>query len=163
MTKKNLFMGAALLLAGAAQAGSAIAVTKCQSASGRTHVEILNQDMMQYLSIKFTIFDKDLLVPQTKTFTIDTDDGQDTIDSTGNNLIKFRDKVFVATAKKNGEAPADWIELWALPGTIRKVSGQDHSQKYQFKANIVGTDPRAEMNGEDSPLIEVNCVLDYSI
>ena len=145
-----------LVMALSATAGSAIAVTTCKSASGRTALEILNQDRFQFLSVKFTIDG------ESKSFTVDTSDGVGEIDSDGANVDKLSDKVFTVSARSEKDNNFREITLWALPATVQKVSSGDSTQ-YRFKANVSGTDPRKAKDGALAPLIEVNCELDYSI
>ncbi len=153
---KNLAILSSLVISVFSYAGSAVAVTSCASESGRTKVEILNQDRVQFISIKFTIDG------ESKTYAVDTMDGVGEIDSDGANVDKASDKVFTVSARSEKEGNVGSVELWALPSTITQVNSDDGTI-YQFKANIRGTDPRASKQGEFSPLIEVKCKLVYSI
>lgn len=151
---KALFLGIAVFSV-SAQAGSAVAVVKCKSASGRTKVEVLNQDQVQFLSLKFTIDGESI------SYTVDSDDGQGVINATGSNVVKLRDKVYTAAAKHSSGDRHGFVEMWAIPASIQS-QGSDGS-RYKFKANIEGTDPRAAKEGDWSPQIEVDCEYSYSI
>ncbi len=137
-------------------AGSAVAITKCVSASGRTKVEVSNQDQMQFLNIQFSIDNESL------SYAVDSDDGQGTVNAQGAHVLKLKDKVYTVYAKATTPNTYQEVTLWALPATINKVN-TDEGERFTFKANIQGTDPRAAFNGEPSKLIEVNCTHTYSI
>ncbi|NCN27574.1 hypothetical protein GW915_08365 [bacterium] len=165
MKIKTLFLLTSLLASSVAMAGSGPAIVECKSASGKTKVEFVTQDLythgelfmiqiegnsMEYHSVEENVTKPDMLA----------------------SLILFnynsKHKILNLTAQKTGESGKEYFStLTALPASIKVTNNQSHSLKLKFEAIYKGFDPRtgedfySEANSTDE--IYVDCTLDYTI
>lgn len=133
--------------------GSGTAHLSCKSESGRTVFTAELQDITGLLEKAELIVDgkKLLFTSEDEAYTI------------------FDDELGVLTIYLSGNANTDFpngrfIEFWAIPKTFKTIFSDRSNQRYEFKARIVGTEPR---KGEGKylhiPQVELNCVLEYKI
>lgn len=143
----RLFVCLLLTMAGSAQAGSADAVIRGKTESGRTAVEVRVGDIDGLIrSIKLTIDGESYFIN----------------DAEGSSQSVIRDAengVYFITLRADGRT----FHLWMIPGSeknIKKGNGFYHST---FAAFIEATDTRKDKSGDFTPRITIGCTLDYEI
>jgi len=137
---------------GIASAGSAAAILKGESESGRTKLNIVISDISDEVIKAELIIDGVSLSfgEECKSYTIaDLKNGVYTISI---ELVPQLPDVGFSSSK--------WLEFWAIPSTFEK--GADCRTVYKFKAKVRASDPRSE-SGLETPDIELNCTLEYCI
>ncbi|MBM3252741.1 MAG: hypothetical protein FJZ16_00620 [Candidatus Omnitrophica bacterium] len=128
-----------------AWAGSNTYCIKCKSGTGRT---VFNADIWDISSeiekAEFSIDgEKNTWTNKDKAHVVwDADNGVFTIYITG----------------KDGP----YVVFWAIPSTFKIIIDTYQRQKYEFKANIHGTEPRKHKDLL-SPTIELYCTFDYEV
>jgi hypothetical protein len=131
--------------------GSGIAKLECKSESGRTTFSAELQDITGSLEgAKFSI------------------DGS-TIEFNSNEQLYaiFDYKIGVFTLYIKGETDESYpihkyVEFWAIPSSFKIIKDSNRQQIFEFRAKIVGTEPRPDMLFL-CPIIEMNCRLEYEI
>ncbi|MGJ8677327.1 MAG: hypothetical protein ACSHX0_07400 [Akkermansiaceae bacterium] len=125
-------------------AGSADAVIKGQTSSGRTSVEILVQDMVGPINrVKLEIDGESYIITDAKETVIED--------------------------RKNGvyilliESETAVFRMWMIPGTEKNIKTSDSSYECTFAAIIEATDPRKKHKWTLTPRITIGCKLIYSI
>ena len=132
------------LLASNAYAGSAESYINCVSASGRTTVTAVSHDLdITATQIIFTI------------------DGKAIQWDNGSIVIAAKEGVYTITAG-TAEGQVGDLVLSSYPKSNKIQVNNGNALKTTFKAKVYGTDPRSEFQ-EVSPVIEVNCSVDYEI
>lgn len=142
-----------LLLSATPHRGSGTAFLSCKSVSGKTVFNAELQDIIGLLeSAEFSIDGKKIL------FT--SDDEVYTIFDAKNGVFTI-----YITGKTNDEFPnSRYIRLWAIPSSFKTILRTSETQHYEFKAKIMGTEPRKGNNfALLTPTIELNCTLKYTI
>lgn len=133
--------------------GSGTAYLACKSESGRT---LFNAELQDIVGI---VEKAELIVDEKKiAFSHEMGDEAFTI---------FDPKVNVFTLYISGKPDKEFpnsrfIEFWAIPSSFRIISSGHSDQKYEFKAKVVGTEPRKNKNLR-TPEVIVNCTLEYKI
>ncbi|WP_447642808.1 MULTISPECIES: hypothetical protein [Chitinophagaceae] len=132
-------------------AGSGTAYLTCRSESGRTLFNAEIQD------IDGTIEKAELTVDGTK---LNFDDAENT-------SIIFDSKNGVYTIAIENASDKDFskhkfLKFWAIPKTFKIITETDTEVKYEFKAKLYSTEPR-QGKSLQTPVIEVNCILEYKI
>lgn len=133
--------------------GSGTAYLVCKSESGRTLFNAELQDIVGGLEKAELIVDGKKIV-----FNSENEDEAYTI-------FDANSKVFTLyiTGKTNKEFPnSRFIEFWAIPSTFKIISSDRSNQKYEFKAKVVGTEPRKNKDLR-TPEVIMNCTLEYKI
>lgn len=146
--KKQLII-LATLLSTAAFAGSATAVVKCQSASGRTQVTIGDDDFTSSL-----VFAKVTVDGQSLNFRIENSES----DMQG--VYDFKNKVFTQVVEN--QQTHQRIELYAIPASM-KIKKSSSSTTGTFDGMLTANDPRSSEPYTYISGIAVKCVVDYSI
>lgn len=130
-----------------AYAGSADAIIKGASASGRTTIEGLSQDIYGPVTgFKVTI------------------DGESiTFDAQGQFSAVVNDKLKVLVFTGEG-INYTWFQLIADPKTVVIEQNGPHSTRYTFDAILTCSDPRDEPTSDSARAgIHLKCTIDYSI
>ncbi|WP_276501938.1 hypothetical protein [Terrimonas pollutisoli] len=133
--------------------GSGIAYLVCKSESGRT---LFNAELQDIVGI---VEKAELIVDGKKiAFSYEGGDEAFTIFDPHNNVFTLH-----ISGKPNKEFPnSRFIEFWAIPSSFKIISSDHSNQKYEFKAKVVGTEPRKNKDLR-TPEVIVNCTLEYKI
>ena len=131
-----------------ASAGSADAVVRGKTESGRTKLELRVGDIDGLVrSLKLTI------------------DGE-TYSLSGDELLGTSTVIW---DKANGvyvvvvNSPRISFRFWMIPKSERVSVSTSDAYRSRFAAIIQATDPRKKKSGADTPRITIGCTLDYSI
>ncbi|MCK5902806.1 MAG: hypothetical protein KAG28_06630 [Cocleimonas sp.] len=148
--KKLLVILFLLLISITAYAGSADAIIKCQSGSGRTHLKLLDQDLSALFTGGELSIDK-------KSITFDHED------DSGRIISDLKRGVYVIHYYNTKNDIT--LEFYAVPKTIKKTELDDYSTSYKFNA-IIGagsTDPRDKNKNALDKTIWLDCTLKYRV
>jgi len=131
--------------------GSGTAYLTCKSESGRTLFKAEIQD------IDSNVNNAELVVDGIKLkFT-----GEE------NSSIIFDSKSGVYTIAIESKPNIDhkkykFLKFWAIPKTFKTIIENSAESEYEFKARLFATEPR-ENKSPQTPIIELNCKLEYKI
>lgn len=136
----------------AAFAGSGSSDLRCASDSNRTQVYGILQDLRSPDWIQFTI--------DGHTVEMNRNDRVGSMD--GQALVNLDYKVFTLSASKTwpGEGDFVFMELIADPQSMR-IANLSAAIRMEFRAEVVGTEPRPNQASVRSKNIKVNCTLVY--
>ncbi|MGQ0827108.1 MAG: hypothetical protein ACT4ON_01810 [Bacteroidota bacterium] len=131
--------------------GSNTAVLTCKSNSGKTTFVAYIQDITSTF--------------EGATFTMDKSSIE--FDSNENGYVVLDSKSGVFTLFVDGRKTFDYpngkfIRFWAIPSTFKIITEEHGHKVYEFKAKLNGTDPRPNKT-PDSPVVELNCKLEWKI
>lgn len=131
--------------------GTNTAILSCKSYSGKTTFTAHLQDITgMFEGAKFTI-----------------DGASIEFNSNDFGFVVIDSKSGVFTLYVEGQKTNDYpfgkqIKLWAIPSTFKIIKEERGHKIYEFNAKIIGTDPRSQKYA-DSPVIELNCKLEWEI
>ncbi|POY34670.1 hypothetical protein C3K47_19165 [Solitalea longa] len=85
-----------------------------------------------------------------------------------NSSIIFDSKTQVFTILLESKPNKDFskhkfLKFWAIPSTFKTLVETHTQGKYQFRAKLYSTEPRKEKKELHTPVIEVECLLQYEI
>jgi hypothetical protein len=126
----------------------------CKSASGRTLFTAELEECEFLRSAEFTVDDVKI------TFSYSNDEGYIVFDP--------ENKVFTILLNSGAKSKGyKFLKFWAIPASFKQTMdengpGSEFHHKYEFRAFIYGKDPRSDKD-PNTPLIELNCQLDYRL
>lgn len=133
--------------------GSGTAYLTCKSESGRTLFNAELQDIVGIVEKAELIIDGKKIA-----FSYEIGDEAFTIFDPNANVFTL-----YISGKPNNEFPnSRFIKFWAIPSSFKIISSDHSNQKYEFRAKVVGTEPRKNKD-LSTPEVLVNCTLEYKI
>lgn len=144
---KQFFVCLILAVSSSLFGGSADAVIRGKTQTGRTELEVRVGDIEGSIkSVKLTIDGESYLIV-----------GDDSVSQT---LIRdVENQVYVLVVEGGGKL----FRMWMVPGSekvLKKGSGVFRSR---FAAVVEATDPRKDKDGQQTPRITIGCTLDWEI